>query len=165
MKCQPDWAGVLRVSTQQRTSSILPADTKVGWKWSSRDIQVGDVDSVYLAKDCLEPIKQIYTYCSKLRVRYGYIITEKELVFTRIRPFSLAGPLEVSGQHSRLRFVFSQFQETSHGYRFRIIEKIPSRTHLQRLSRKGPWSMRLYLGAAMQATILSLLNWLCDGFI
>ena len=35
--------------------------------------------------------------------------------------------------------------------------KIPSRTHLQRLSRKGPWSTRLYLGAAMQAISLSLL--------
>ena len=62
-KCKPDWAGVLRASTKQRTSSILPGDTKVGWKWSSRDSQVRDVDSVYLAKDWLEPIKQIFTYC------------------------------------------------------------------------------------------------------
>ena len=44
-KSQPDWVGVLQASTQQRTSSILPGDTKVGWKWSSRDIQVGDLDS------------------------------------------------------------------------------------------------------------------------
>ena len=86
--CKPDWAGVLRASTQQRTRSILPGDTKVAWKWSSRDIQVGEVDSVYLKNDWLEPIKQIYTYCTKLQVRYGYIITEKELVVTRIRPFS-----------------------------------------------------------------------------
>ncbi len=104
-KCQPDWAGVLRASTKQRTSSILPGDTKVGWKWSSRDIEVGDVDSVYIAKDWLEPIKQIYTYCSKLKVRYGYIITEKELVVTRIRPFSqdhLRSP--VNTQDSALSF-------------------------------------------------------------
>ena len=85
---QPDWAGVLRASTQQRASSILPGDTKVGWKWSSRDIQVGEVESIYLARDWLEPIKQIFTYCTKLNVRYGYIITERELVVTRIRPFS-----------------------------------------------------------------------------
>lgn len=33
---------------------------ELGWKWSSRDIQVGDVDSVHLAKGWLEPIKQIF---------------------------------------------------------------------------------------------------------
>lgn len=104
-KCQPDWAGVLRDSTQQRTSSILPGDTKVGSKWSSRDIQVGDVDSVYLAKDWLEPLKQVFTYCRELKVRYGYIITEKELVVIRIRPFSqdhLRSP--VNTQDSDLSF-------------------------------------------------------------
>ena len=85
-KYKPDWAGVLRASTKKRTSSILPGETKVGWKWKSQDIQDGDVNGVYLAGDWLEPIKQIYTYCIKLNVRYGYIITERELVVIRIRP-------------------------------------------------------------------------------
>ena len=35
----------------------------------------------------------------------------------------LAGPLEVSGQHSRFRNVFSQSQETSQGYHFKVTEK------------------------------------------
>ena len=85
---RPDWAGVLRDRTRKRTNSVLAGDTKVSWKWSSRDIQVGDTNTVYLAKDWLQPIKQIYTYCSTLKVRYGYIMTEKELVVIRIRPFS-----------------------------------------------------------------------------
>ena len=156
-KYQLDLAGVLLASTQQRTSNILPGDTKVGWKWSSRDIEVGDVESSYLATDWLEPIKQIYTYCIKLNVRYGNIITEKELIVTRIRPFSqdhLRSPVKtpvclfpVPRNEPRLSL---------QNYR-----KNPKQNAPQRLSRKGPWSTRLYLGAAVQATISSLLIWLC----
>ena len=85
----PDWAGIQRTNHQTaRPSNILPGDTKVGWKWSSHHIVTGDTDDIYLGEDWIQPIKQIYTYCCKLKTRYGYIITDKELVVTRIRPFS-----------------------------------------------------------------------------
>ena len=148
-------------STQQRTSSILPGDTKFGWKWSSRDLQVGDVDSIYLAKDWLEPIKQICTYCSKLKVCYGYIITEKELFVTRIRPFSqdhLRSPVNTQVCLSLVLRCEPRLSLQNH-------RKIPSRTYLQRLSNMGPWSTRLYHGAATQATIFSLLICPCGGII
>lgn len=48
----------------------------------------GDVDSVHLAKAWLGPIEQVFMYRSKLKVRYGCIMTEKELVITCIRPLS-----------------------------------------------------------------------------
>ena len=83
----PDWAAVLRVSTRQRTSSILTGDTKVSWKWNSRRVELGEVDEVFMGSRWLEPIKQIFSYCRKLNVRYGYIITDEELVVTRILPF------------------------------------------------------------------------------
>ncbi len=85
----PDWAGVPRSdSSPCRPHSILPGDTKVGWKWSSHKIQTGDTEDIWLEDDWLEPIKQIYTYCHALEARYGYIITEKELVVVRVRPSS-----------------------------------------------------------------------------
>ena len=85
----PDWAGVQRSDSRPcRPSSILPGDTKVSWKWSSQKIQTGETEDTYLEDDWLEPIKQIYTYCCRLEARYGYIITEKELVVVRIRPVS-----------------------------------------------------------------------------
>ncbi|CAD6585742.1 MAG: hypothetical protein ASARMPREDX12_002105 [Alectoria sarmentosa] len=102
----PDWAGIRRADIRpanpqtSRPSNILPGDTKVGWKWSSHSIVAGDTEDVYLVDDWLEPIKQIFTYCCKLKARYGYIITDKELVVTRIRPFSqddLKSPVESQG--------------------------------------------------------------------
>lgn len=85
----PEWAGVQRSDSGPcRPSNILPGDTKVSWKWSSQKIQPGDTEDIYLENDWLEPIKQLYTYCCRLKARYGYIITEKELVVVRIRPVS-----------------------------------------------------------------------------
>ena len=50
-KHQPDRAGILQARTQQQTISNLPGDPKVGWKWSRRKIQVGDIDLIFLAKE------------------------------------------------------------------------------------------------------------------
>lgn len=84
---RPDWAGVQRVQFDaSRARNILPGDTKVGGKWSSCNIEVGPVADAHMANDWIEPIKQVYSYCLKTESRYGYIITEKELVVVRIRP-------------------------------------------------------------------------------
>ena len=49
------------------------------------DIKDGTIDKVSSRPAWLWPIAQIFTYCIKARARYGFLITEKELVVTRIR--------------------------------------------------------------------------------
>ena len=92
-KYRPDWAGIQPRPSQHnganadsRSKNVLPGDTKVSTKWSSRDIVSGPVQSEYTRKDWLRPLNQVYTYCVKANARYGYIITDKELVAIRIRP-------------------------------------------------------------------------------
>ncbi len=107
VKFRPDWAGVqpatLRNNELKKSSvprrilpgdakestkprDILPGDTKVSKKWSSLDIVLGQVQTKWTTKDWLRPLNQLYTYCVKANARYGYIITDKELVVIRIRP-------------------------------------------------------------------------------
>ncbi|KAL2042907.1 hypothetical protein N7G274_004667 [Stereocaulon virgatum] len=92
-KYRPDWAGIQSRPQQSNTArqdtrskNILPGDTKVSTKWSSHDIVSGPVQSEYTTKDWLRPLMQVYTYCVKANARYGYIITDKELVAIRVRP-------------------------------------------------------------------------------
>lgn len=70
-----------------RSKNVLPGDTKISTKWSSRDIVEGPVQSEYTTKDWLRPFSQVYTYCVKANARYGYIITDKELFAIRVRPY------------------------------------------------------------------------------
>jgi hypothetical protein len=92
-KFRPDWAGVQPATLQieglrgsSKPWNILPGDTKVGRKWSSCDIVPGLVQHQWMPKDWIRPLSQIYTYCVKAQARYGYIISDKELVVVRIRP-------------------------------------------------------------------------------
>lgn len=82
----------------------------------------GDVDSVFLAKAWLEPIEQVI-YVPQQVESPLWVHYDRKGTGLYMYSSSLAGPLEVSGQYSRLQFVFSQFQETSHGYHFRIVGK------------------------------------------
>lgn len=93
-KYYPDWAGIQPRPSQpqvadagRRPKNVLPGDTKLSTKWSSRDIVDGLVQSEYTPKDWLRPLTQVYTYCVKANARYGYVITDKELVAIRIRPY------------------------------------------------------------------------------
>ena len=86
----PDWAGTQKVpddKTQEGTSrppNILTGDSKLAKKWSSNKIIDGFVTSE--KSDWLKPLRQIYTYCVKANARYGYIITDEEVVVVRVRP-------------------------------------------------------------------------------
>lgn len=107
----PDWAGVqvlgedflqlekaspcgATVKANQNTrkllaENVLPGDSKPGKKWSSDQITVGPVQLEFEErKDWYYPLCQVFTYCIKCEVRYGYIITEKELVVLRVRPYT-----------------------------------------------------------------------------
>jgi len=89
----PDWAGIqpgLSQADIQGTKissiNILPGDTKVSKKWLSDDIVDGALDTDFTPDNWQRPLKQVYTYCVRANARYGYIITDKELVVIRIGP-------------------------------------------------------------------------------
>ena len=93
----PDWAGIMKDNMHELCEgkrimhmNLLPGDTKLSTKWSSKSIQKDKKSSQVKA-----PINQILTYCAHAQVRYGYIITQEELVVFRVyeRP-NLLKPLQ-----------------------------------------------------------------------
>ena len=90
---RPDWAGTQPNEDQDNLPrNVLPGDSKMGRKFRSRLIETGDLDDLYLESDWMEPLKQVYNYCLQAKVRYGYILTEKEIIVLRIRPASETHP-------------------------------------------------------------------------
>lgn len=85
----PDWAAVRRAESPEsphtRAANILPGDTKISSKWKSADLELGDRATYNANPDSAKPVLQVYNYCLKANVRYGYIITDHELVVLRIR--------------------------------------------------------------------------------
>ena len=84
---KPDWGCVkLPVSNFiEKKRNLLPGDTKVSTKWKSECIKYGKLAKHPMPMDDLAPLSQIYTYCLRNETRYGYIITDKELVAVRVR--------------------------------------------------------------------------------
>ncbi|KAL8762103.1 MAG: hypothetical protein Q9184_001848 [Pyrenodesmia sp. 2 TL-2023] len=87
---RPDWAGirrpgqdslVLQISSKHKT--ILPGDTKLSSKWTSHKIPPV-LPPAFSTQDWYQPIGQLYKYCTKSNARYGYLITDYELVVFRI---------------------------------------------------------------------------------
>lgn len=88
IRVRPDWAGIqtdkikeLKVNHQKRTMyrNVLPGDTKLSSKWGTEVYEKNKTESLYL-----EPFNQIFAYCEEANVRYGYLITQKELVVVRL---------------------------------------------------------------------------------
>lgn len=75
----PDWAGVHdSFKTELGFKNICPGDTKLSTKWASKE-PVKEKLSYYF------PMQQIQEYCGGAwNVRYGYLITQAELVVFRI---------------------------------------------------------------------------------
>ena len=81
---RPDWAGIMRgnlcevESNQTRTSymNVLPGDSKLSTKWNT---SMGP-DKAEFHK----PFHQICSYCDLAEVRYGYLLTQEELVVVRL---------------------------------------------------------------------------------
>ncbi len=88
----PDWGAVQRpadgsdLHRSVKRKNILPGDTKLSSKWSSTKISA---DQGEMNDDDQYPISQIYRYCCNTNSRYGYLITDKELVVVRIDMESL----------------------------------------------------------------------------
>ena len=89
-RLRPDWGGVKWYSGNTgKPRNILPGDTKLSYKWSSADIKPGPTKIHPKSADWLRPLTQVFSYCVRSNSRYGYLITDKELVVVRIRPGSL----------------------------------------------------------------------------
>lgn len=75
----PDWAGVYTpIRTAIGLKNLCPGDTKLSTKWSlTRALSEG--------KSFMLPIQQLQRYCGESwNVRYGYLITQEELVVFRV---------------------------------------------------------------------------------
>lgn len=85
----PDWAAVRQLETtgpqDPKAANILPGDTKISSKWKSENMKDGDANIYNVKSKAARPVLQVYNYCLKADVRYGYIITDQELVVLRVR--------------------------------------------------------------------------------
>lgn len=77
---RPDWAGVLQGCHQ----NILPGDSKPGKNWSSSKLVMGKVDRTDYRQSWMWPLRQVSAYCNHFGSRYGYILTEREVVALRL---------------------------------------------------------------------------------
>ncbi|KAL9098862.1 MAG: hypothetical protein Q9163_005555 [Psora crenata] len=68
--------------------TLLPADTKLSHKWSSKEIIPGEYQAELGGPPpWMLPLSQVFTYCVNANARYGYIITDEELLVLRVRPY------------------------------------------------------------------------------
>ncbi|KAI9760841.1 MAG: hypothetical protein M1840_002203 [Geoglossum simile] len=78
----PDWAGIRKGHKnpgRKTYQNYCPGDTKLSSKWGS------EWDEESLGKWEWElPFSQVQYYCARLNTRYGYILTDKELVVIRV---------------------------------------------------------------------------------
>lgn len=84
----PDWAGIqpFQLSPSKNLpENILLGATEVSNKWHSQSIQTGCVEFTRVKGTWMEPISQVQTYCVNCGTRYGYIITDQELVVLRVQ--------------------------------------------------------------------------------
>ena len=89
---KPDWGCAIGESRpmmapghEESEPSLLPGDSKVSKKWSSSLIEPGRVQNRWGSKNWMSPLRQIYSYCLSNNRRYGYLITDIELVVVRVR--------------------------------------------------------------------------------
>ena len=84
---KPDWAGIQEENShvvsidgkkQTRYFNILPGDTKLSTKWKSEDL-LNDEENV----NHRMPVRQLLSYCDHAETRYGYLLSQEELVVFR----------------------------------------------------------------------------------
>ncbi|KAI4212011.1 MAG: hypothetical protein LQ351_005193 [Letrouitia transgressa] len=112
---RPDWAGIFRSKSWEpqldmstKYINVLPGDTKLSKNWKSKDIPPGPTRG-WKRNNILYPLNQIYTYCIRANGRYGYVITDEELVVVRVR-----GRLDLNQNSSDESKDSTKYSETLH---------------------------------------------------
>lgn len=92
---EPDWAGIRNPQVVNRDkvsglrlkpNNILPGETKLSSKWTSKKVKPGRTSDLKRFHNWLRPMVQIFTYCVRSNARYGWIMSDTELVVVRVRP-------------------------------------------------------------------------------
>lgn len=81
----PDWGGY-RASPINRLN-FCPGDIKCSTKWSSDGLFEAKWDMYIEERELLDkalPLEQVQHYCTHLGTRYGWVLTDKELVVIRV---------------------------------------------------------------------------------
>lgn len=107
-KLTPDWAGILlsfpennciddsqpgKFHNTRPYKNVLPGDTKLSTKFKS---EWGRDDQRFR-----DPINQVFTYCRRANVPYGYVITQEELVVLRLFNGDKNNPDHLTGREGR----------------------------------------------------------------
>ena len=93
-RLRPDWAGVRLRSCDdndpdlQLPNVVLPGETKLSRKWKSGEIKWGKTTESQKDDPWMLPLLQIFKYCINANTRYGFLITDEELVLVRTGPSS-----------------------------------------------------------------------------
>ncbi|KAL8963809.1 MAG: hypothetical protein Q9183_004936, partial [Haloplaca sp. 2 TL-2023] len=84
-KYRPDWAGIQRRPfSRQKCPNILPGETKPSSKWDHKSLPSSVKYPVPTHSQFIKPIQQLYTYCIQSKSRYGFLITDRELLVIRV---------------------------------------------------------------------------------
>ncbi|SPQ18171.1 59cbd2bc-236a-4f44-bea9-fbf7a29eed27 [Thermothielavioides terrestris] len=115
---KPDWAlcSVDRKSTLSdgsfRYDNLLPGDSKLSNKWHSSWCQRSDLHPGYL-QVWKDPVRQILSYCRHNRCRYGFLITDAELVVMRVTPMPTAESSVTTRQASQAEALAAHYRHIS----------------------------------------------------
>ncbi|KAL9063341.1 MAG: hypothetical protein Q9157_008290 [Trypethelium eluteriae] len=104
-KWNPDWGGR---SHSRGTTNILPGETKSSRVFNSRTLmdniqEEGGVEEP--ETDYLWPVRQLLAYCVDGHMRYGYIITNEELMVVRV---GTRKPRDVNASQKELRKIIAR---------------------------------------------------------
>jgi hypothetical protein len=111
----PDWGGVISATVESpgfsRPPNILPGDTKVGRKWNTTMV-VNELRKAVpnAMSEARWPFRQLLNYLNATRVRYGYIITDREVVVVRLSKSSAVGELMAHGRSTMVGEVTMEFR-------------------------------------------------------
>ncbi|AEO70358.1 uncharacterized protein THITE_2121688 [Thermothielavioides terrestris NRRL 8126] len=115
---KPDWAlcSVDRKSPLSdgsfRYDNLLPGDSKLSNKWHSSWYQRSDLHPGYL-QVWKDPVRQILSYCRHNRCRYGFLITDAELVVMRVTPMPTAESSVTTRQASQAEALAAHYRHIS----------------------------------------------------
>ena len=122
-KIYPDWAGVRKTPGSITYANRCPGETKLSTKWESTGRKTGEQE----ADEYMWPLVQVKNYSVKnWRTRYGYIITQKELVVLRFSRYKICGGLVQTRSQTKLANPLESLGSESSQMQIQTISSSPS---------------------------------------